>query len=150
MAKILVADDSPDVRYLLSAILSDEDHEVSCASNGAKAIEAMSLEAPDLLVLDVMMPALDGYGVLTAMGKAGLLDRVKVLILTAKSSEADWAQGYKLGADGYLTKPFGGEELIPTVQMLLETSKADLKAKTAEELDRARLLSRLESIFTDF
>ena len=150
MAKILVADDSSDIRHLLSAILVEEGHSVTTASDGAKAVEMMAEEAPELLVLDVMMPRLDGYGVLTSMQETGLLSEVKVLILTAKTSEADWARGYKLGADQYLTKPFGSDELLQSVTNLLETSKADLKVKTEEELDRAQLLSRLESIFTDF
>lgn len=150
MAKILVADDSSDIRHLLSAILVEEGHSVTTANDGAKAVEMMAEEAPELLVLDVMMPRLDGYGVLTSMQETGLLSEVKVLILTAKTSEADWARGYKLGADQYLTKPFGSDELLQSVTNLLETSKADLKVKTEEELDRAQLLSRLESIFTDF
>jgi DNA-binding response OmpR family regulator len=150
VAKILVADDSSDIRHLLSAILVEEGHSVTTASDGAKAVEMMAEEAPELLVLDVMMPRLDGYGVLTSMQETGLLSEVKVLILTAKTSEADWARGYKLGADQYLTKPFGSDELLQSVTNLLETSKADLKVKTEEELDRAQLLSRLESIFTDF
>jgi len=150
VAKILVADDSSDIRHLLSAILVEEGHSVTTANDGAKAVEMMAEEAPELLVLDVMMPRLDGYGVLTSMQETGLLSEVKVLILTAKTSEADWARGYKLGADQYLTKPFGSDELLQSVTNLLETSKADLKVKTEEELDRAQLLSRLESIFTDF
>lgn len=150
MAKILVTDDSSDIRHLLSAILVEEGHSVTTANDGAKAVEMMAEEAPDLLVLDIMMPRLDGYGVLTEMQNSGLLSEVKVLILTAKTSEADWARGYKLGADQYLTKPFGSDELLQSVSTLLETSKADLKVKTEEELDRAQLLSRLESIFTDF
>jgi OmpR family response regulator RpaB len=150
VARILVTDDSSDIRHLLSAILVEEGHSVTTANDGAKAVEMMAEEAPELLVLDVMMPRLDGYGVLTSMQETGLLSEVKVLILTAKTSEADWARGYKLGADQYLTKPFGSDELLQSVTNLLETSKADLKVKTEEELDRAQLLSRLESIFTDF
>jgi DNA-binding response OmpR family regulator len=150
VAKILVADDSSDIRLLISAILVEDGHSVTTANDGSKAVEMMAEEAPELLILDVMMPRLDGYGVLTSMQETGLLSEVKVLVLTAKTSEGDWARGYKLGADQYLTKPFGSDELLQSVSNLLETSKADLKVKTEEELDRAQLLSRLESIFSDF
>jgi two-component system alkaline phosphatase synthesis response regulator PhoP len=150
MARILITDDSADIRQLLSALMVEEGHKVLVASDGLKAIEAIDTELPDLMILDIMMPNLDGYGVLREMNERNVTKDVKVLILTAKTAEADWVRGYKLGADQYLTKPFGSDELIAAVNGLLAASKDSLQKKTEEELDRAQLLSRLESIFQDF
>lgn len=150
MARILITDDSADIRQLLSALMVEEGHKVLVASDGTKALEVMDSELPDLMILDIMMPNLDGYGVLREMNTRDVTKDVKVLILTAKTAEADWVRGYKLGADQYLTKPFGSDELIAAVDELLSTTKDDLRKKTEEELDRAQLLSRLESIFQDF
>lgn len=150
MARILITDDSADIRQLLSALMVEEGHKVLVASDGMKALEVVDTELPDLMILDVMMPNLDGYGVLREMNERNVTNDVKVLILTAKTAEADWVRGYKLGADQYLTKPFGSDELIDSVNDLLATSKDDLRKRTEEELDRAQLLSRLESIFQDF
>ncbi len=150
MARILITDDSADIRQLLSALMVEEGHKVLVANDGVKAIEAIDTELPDLMILDIMMQNLDGYGVLREMNERNVTKDVKVLILTAKTAEADWVRGYKLGADQYLTKPFGSDELIAAVNRLLAASKATLQKKTEEELDRAQLLSRLESIFQDF
>ena len=150
MARILITDDSADIRQLLSALMVEEGHKVLVASDGMKALEVIDTELPDLMILDVMMPNLDGYGVLREMNERNVTSDVKILILTAKTAEADWVRGYKLGADQYLTKPFGSDELIESVNDLLATSKDDLRKRTEEELDRAQILSRLESIFQDF
>lgn len=150
MARILITDDSADIRQLLSALMVEEGHKVLVANDGVKALEIVDAELPDLMILDVMMPNLDGYGVLREMNERDVTKDVKVLILTAKTAEADWVRGYKLGADQYLTKPFGSDELIASVNDLLASTKDSLREKTEDELDRAQLLSRLESIFQDF
>src|SRR5688572_9753014 len=106
MARILVVDDDPDIRRLLQVILVDEDHDVTCVNDGDAALESLSQEPPDLLVLDVMMPRKDGFMVLKEMRSTPARDTTKVLILTARTAEVDWVRGYKLGADQYLTKPF--------------------------------------------
>lgn len=150
VSRILITDDNADIRQLLSAILADEGHKVIVASDGAKAVELMQGEPPDLLILDIMMPNLDGYGVLKEMETHDLLDSIKVLVLTAKTSEADWVRGYKLGADMYLTKPFGNEELLESIELLMNSTKEELRQRNEQELDKAQLLSRLESIFQEF
>lgn len=146
MANILITDDSPEIRQLVTAILVEEGHAVSVASSGFAALEAMQEDLPDVLVLDVMMPRMDGYEVLERMSEGEILDRVKVVVLTAKSQESDWVRGYKMGADHYLTKPFLPDELVEAVDLLLEHSKEELAARREDELDKAQLLSRLESI----
>lgn len=150
MSRILITDDSADMRQLLSALLAEEGHRVTVAPNGTKAVEAMRADPPDLLILDLMMPKLDGYGVLKEMDTHGLLSQVKILILTAKTAESDWVRGYKMGADMYVTKPFENEELLQQIEVLMTTSKEVLREATKQELDKAKLLSRLESIFQEF
>jgi DNA-binding response OmpR family regulator len=149
MARILIADDSAEIRQLLSAILAEEGHKVVVASDGQKALDIMQNDPPDLLILDIMMPTVDGYGVLKEMKKSGLRNEVKILVLTAKASESDWVRGYKMGADHYLTKPFGSDEIVAAIEGLLTRTKEQLKTRTEEELNKAQLLSRLESIFSD-
>jgi two-component system OmpR family response regulator len=149
MARILVADDNDEIRQLLETIMSSEGHKVVSASNGQEALDMMLAHAPDVLILDVMMPVMDGYSVLREMKAAGMRDSTKVLVLTAKTSEQDWVRGYKLGADQYLTKPFEVDDLVTAVQGMLKMTKEQLRARRQEELDRAQLLSRLESIFQD-
>lgn len=150
MARILIVDDSADIRQLLSAILVEEGHKVVVAPDGQKALELMEADPPDLLILDIMMPVLDGYGVLKEIKRNGLRNDVRILILTAKASESDWVRGYKMGADQYLTKPFGSDELLAAIEGMLTLTKDQLKRRTEDELAKAQLLSRLESIFTDF
>jgi len=147
MARILVVDDDPDIRRLLSMLLEGEGHQVSDAPDGDRALEMISSQEPELIVLDVMMPKKDGYTVLKEMKASGVRDSTKVLVLTARAAESDWLRGYKLGADQYLTKPFDADELVHTVDDLLEMSQEQLRVRRLAELDRAQLLSRLEAIF---
>ncbi|HWL65914.1 MAG TPA: response regulator [Actinomycetota bacterium] len=147
MARILIAEDNAEIRALVSSILAEEGHKVSVAQNGQQALDMMGEDAPDLLVLDIMMPQVDGYGVLKELRNTGLRDTVKILVLTAKTSESDWVRGYKLGADSYITKPFDIDELTNQVNELLSMTKDQLRLRREQELDKAQLLSRLESIF---
>ncbi|MEA2516771.1 MAG: two-component system, OmpR family, response regulator [Actinomycetota bacterium] len=149
MARILIADDDPDIRQLVIYALADEGHAVSVAKNGREAVDQVAASAPELMVLDIMMPELDGYGVLQELQERDIKGTTKVLVLTAKGSDHDWKQGYDLGADRYMTKPFDPEELLNTVNDMLNASHTELEAKREEEQDRANLLSQLESIFGD-
>lgn len=147
MARILVAEDNAEIRALVSSILSEGGHKVSVAQNGRQALDLMAGESPDLLVLDIMMPQVDGYTVLKELKASGHRDNMKILVLTAKTSESDWVRGYKLGADAYITKPFDIDELTNQIEELLSMTKDQLRARREQELDKAQLLSRLESIF---
>ncbi len=147
MARILIVDDNADIRRLIGTILATSDHALAYAEDGEKAIEIIKRTTPDLVVLDVMMPKMDGFMVLKQMRVAGLRESTKVLMLTAKASESDWVRGYKLGADSYLTKPFDPEELQSAVAELFAMSKDRLRERREEELHRAQMLSRLESLF---
>lgn len=147
MARILVAEDNAEIRALVSSILGEEGHQVSVAQNGQQALDMMLDTQPDLLVLDIMMPQMDGYTVLKELKSAGIRDNMKILVLTAKTSESDWVRGYKLGADAYITKPFDIDELTNQIEELLQMTKDQLRQRREQELDKAQLLSRLESIF---
>ena len=103
--------------------------------------------APDCLVLDLMMPGIDGFGVLRSKRQLGLAPEARVILLTAKTAERDYVRGWELGADEYLTKPFDPDELLARVAGLLLASPMDLQERREQELQKAELLERLESAF---
>ncbi|MDQ3877971.1 MAG: response regulator [Actinomycetota bacterium] len=146
MSRVLVVDDNPDIRLLVSTILEDEGYQVQVAIDGRDALRILETENPDVIVLDVMMPEMDGYSVLRQLRATGRAAKSRVLMLTAKNNEADWLRGYQSGANQYLTKPFDPDELIAAVEKLLRMDPSALTNHRQEELDRAQLLSRLESL----
>ncbi|MEA2516770.1 MAG: two-component system, sensor histidine kinase and response regulator [Actinomycetota bacterium] len=146
---MLVVDDNQDVRQLVTAVLSEEGHQIAIAANGDSALKAMRLTAPDILILDIMMPEVDGYSVLKKMTEEGIKQKTKVLVLTAKTAEADWIRGYRLGADYYLTKPFTMDELIRTLNEMIRMTHDQLRKRRTDEIEKARLFSRLENVFDD-
>lgn len=147
MARIYIADDDADIRNLLSFTLIEEGHEVLAAKDGQMAVEAIVQDPPDLLVLDMMMPRLDGLGVLKALEAAGVLDTTKVLVLTARTAESDRLEGFERGADLYLTKPFDPDDLIESIRSLLDSTNSDLAARREAERDKASLLAQLDAAF---
>lgn len=149
MAKILVVDDDKDIRRLVKTTLQDTTHQLWEAGSGEEAIEIIEERRPDLMILDIMMPGMDGMGVLRELRRRNLRGRMRVLILTAKTQESDFVAGYKLGADEYVTKPFDPDELALAVTETLMLSDDQLQKKRDEEIERARILSRLESLFGD-
>ncbi len=147
MAEVLVVDDDPDIRMLVAFALEDSGYTVRQATDGATALAALAQSAPDAMVLDVMMPGTDGFGVLRGMRAERLAPGTRVLILTCKTEERDHLRGWELGADEYLTKPFDPEELVNRIKWLLSCSKDTLEARRQAELDKAELLDRLEAAF---
>lgn len=143
---ILVVDDSEEIRFLLQTMLETQGYRVTTASDGSRALDVLTEEHFHLVILDVMMPMKDGYTVLKEMRQGGLRESTRVLMLTAKATDADWARGYSLGVDDYLTKPFEVDELLESVRKVLEMTKDQLRTRREEELDRARILSRLQSL----
>ena len=148
MAEVLVTDDDPDIRMLVAFALEDSGYAVRQASDGANALEALAAKAPDAMVLDVMMPGIDGFGVLRGMRQRGLAPNTRVLILTCKTEERDHLRGWELGADEYLTKPFDPEDLVVRVKKMLQATPEQLEAKREAELQKAELLDRLEAAFS--
>ena len=146
MRRVLVVDDSEEIRFLLKTMLENSGYAVDVVPDGSRALQALAEEQYQLVILDVMMPVKDGYTVLREMRDVGLRESTRVLMLTAKSTDADWARGYQLGVDEYLTKPFDPEELMDSVDNVLGMTKEQLRVRREDELDRAKILSRLQSL----
>ena len=117
MSRILVVEDNANLAFGLSTSLELEGHQVGVARDGAAGLRAAREHAPDLVILDLMLPEMDGYRVLKALREEGR--EVPVLILTARGAESDKVLGFRLGADDYVTKPFGLLELLARVGALL-------------------------------
>jgi two-component system OmpR family response regulator len=117
MESLLVVDDEPTVRELLSATLRFAGFAVTSAATGQAAVDAARREPPDLVLLDVMLPDMDGFDVVRRLRDGGA--RVPVLFLTARDAPADKVQGLTLGGDDYVTKPFDLEELIARIRAIL-------------------------------
>jgi two-component system response regulator MprA len=117
MARVLVVDDEPAVRRALERALRLDDHEVALAADGEQALDALANEPADAVILDIMMPKLDGLEVVRRMRKAG--DRTPVLMLTARDAIDNRVEGLDVGADDYLVKPFALRELQARLRALL-------------------------------
>ncbi|WP_343716574.1 response regulator [Inquilinus sp.] len=117
--KILVVDDDELLRDLLEFKLRSRGYEVELAEDGEAALEAASASPPDLIVLDGMMPGLDGFQVLQRLSDSGVTRDVPVIMLTARRQEQDVVAGLSLGAQDYLVKPFLPDELVLRIQRIL-------------------------------
>lgn len=120
-ARLLVVDDDPDVRDSLGRALRSAGYSVTLVSNGGDALDALARSPVDLIVLDVLMPVLDGFEVCRRLRERG--DRTPVLVLTARYAVDDRVTGLEAGADDYLVKPFALRELLARVQALLRRSR---------------------------
>lgn len=110
MARILLVDDEPDILLMLRMSFEDEGHEVVMAADGRMGLERLAEHRPDVVVLDMMMPVIDGWGVLQAMQVEG--DETPVIIVSAKSDPKDCKRALELGAVEYVTKPFDLDRLL--------------------------------------
>jgi two-component system response regulator MprA len=135
--RILVVDDDPAVRESLRRSLEFNDYEVSLASDGAEALARITAEQPDALVLDVMMPRLDGLEATKALRAAG--NDVPILVLTARDAVSDRVDGLDAGADDYLTKPFALEELLARIRALLRRHAVTTEDESEQPLRFADL-----------
>ncbi len=114
--KILVVDDTRNVQIMLTDFLSGQDFEVLTASDGREALEVVQHASPDLILLDIMMPTMDGYQFISQLRRAS---DIPVIMITAKQQEADIIKGFDLGADDYITKPFRMRELLVRMRAVL-------------------------------
>ncbi len=131
MAKVLVVDDEPDAVELVSFNLKAAGYEVVTADDGNEAIKRARQHAPDLVLLDVMLPEVDGLEVCKLLRRDPVTSGVPIIMLTAKAAEIDRVLGLELGADDYMTKPFSPRELILRVKNLLKRRQAaDEKLET--------------------
>ena len=124
MKKILLIEDNEDVRDNTAEILELSNYKVIVAENGKTGVEKALEHLPDLIICDIMMPVLDGYGVLHAVHKNDTIKNTPFIFLTAKTERGDFRKGMELGADDYITKPFSGTELLNAVDSRLK--KVDL------------------------
>ncbi|HRQ90487.1 MAG TPA: response regulator, partial [Bacteroidia bacterium] len=118
--RIFVVEDDPSIRYGLEEVLRGAGYLVESCADGAEALPRIGEALPDLLLLDVMLPGASGYEIARRLRKADC--RIPILMLTAKGQEIDKVVGLKAGADDYVTKPFGINELIARIEALLRRS----------------------------
>ena len=120
--KILVVDDENYILHILDFSLGAEGYEVITAEDGEEAVRKTKEERPDLVVLDVMMPKMDGFEACRAIKRDADVAQTPVILLSAKSRDIDQRQGFEAGADDYITKPFSPGRLVERVHRLLRTS----------------------------
>src|SRR4051812_14969455 len=124
MKKILLIEDNDEIRENTAEILELSNYKVLTAENGKRGVELAMGNKPDLIVCDIMMPVLDGYGVLMTLQKNSETQNIPFIFLTAKAERNDFRKGMELGADDYITKPFEGSELLNAIEGRLR--KVDL------------------------
>ncbi|MBG7613074.1 response regulator [Polaribacter sp. BAL334] len=120
MKKILIVDDEPNILMALEYAFKKQDFEVYIARDGSEAIEILKKELPNVILLDIMMPKVDGYQTLQIIKQNEKLKDVKVVFLTAKSKKEDIEKGFSLGVDQYFTKPFSTKKIIAEINLLLQ------------------------------
>ena len=133
-ARILVVEDERDIAALIAYHLAKEGYRVRTAEDGSEALQAVSAERPDLIVLDLMLPGFSGDEVLTELRRRPELIDVPVVILTARREESDRIKGLELGADDYLTKPFSPRELVLRVAAVLRRAQSPAVAASGRTL----------------
>src|ERR1051325_9023790 len=123
MKSILVIDDNQDIRENTAEILEMGGYKIFTAENGKKGIELALKEKPDVIVCDIMMPELDGYGVLHLLRKNPESQNIPFIFLTAKTERSDFRKGMEMGADDYITKPFEDIELLNAIETRLKKAE---------------------------
>jgi len=118
--KILIVDDEPNIVVPLQFLMERNGYETVVAQSGEEALEAISKEKPDLVLLDIMLPGIDGFEVCEIVKLKPEWKHIKIIFLTAKGRDVDIAKGMVLGADEYIAKPFSNQQIVESVQRLLE------------------------------
>jgi two-component system, OmpR family, alkaline phosphatase synthesis response regulator PhoP len=118
-ARILIVDDEPSIVMPLEFLMRREGYDVATAADGETALRAVAEQAPDLVILDVMLPHMSGFEVCRALRADPRLRGLRILMLSAKGRESEVEKGLGLGADAYVTKPFSTRELVARVRQLL-------------------------------
>ncbi|MCB0199946.1 MAG: response regulator transcription factor [Caldilineae bacterium] len=140
-SKILIVDDEPRVSRLVTEVLTAVGYQVVVAASGGMAIQMVALEQPDLVLLDILLPQMDGYQVCSRLRE---FTDVPIIMLTAKARDTDILRGFDVGADDYLTKPFNSKELVARVKAVLrrtnrsEETMTNLVSCGALNIDLAR------------
>jgi two-component system alkaline phosphatase synthesis response regulator PhoP len=138
--KILAVDDEEHIQELIKFNLESSGFKVICCGNGTEALKLVRSEKPDLVLLDVMLPGIDGYDVCKEIRKDNSISNIPIIMITAKSEELDKILGLELGADDYMTKPFSIRELLARV-------KAVLRRTSSQPMDKS---FKFDNIVIDF
>ena len=126
--RILVVDDEIYIVHILDFSLGMEGYEVVTALDGEQALERVAEQKPDLIVLDIMMPKLDGYETCKALKSQPETKDIPIILLSAKGRNVDQKTGFEVGADDYITKPFSPRKLVERINAILgQTSRSDLQ-----------------------
>ena len=120
--KVLIVDDELSILVPLKFLLEKNDYRVELAQSGKDALEKISQSKPDLILLDIMLPDLDGYEIFQLIRENPDWNDIKVIYLSAKNRDVDIAKGLNLGVDAYVTKPFSNSELLEKIQMLISAN----------------------------
>lgn len=151
--RVLIVDDEPDILLMLRMNLEAEGYETLLAGDGETALRRIGEERPDVVLLDVMMPVLDGWGVLEQLST--LTERPRVIVLSAKSSDRDFHRAWELGADEYVTKPFDPDELMEIILRVHQHRGIDQEAGepaatySEAEIDTALGIPTTASVWVD-
>jgi DNA-binding response OmpR family regulator len=129
--KILVVDDEIYIVHILDFSLGMEGYEVVTALDGEQALEKVKTEKPDLIVLDIMMPKLDGYEVCKNIKSSATTQHIPVILLSAKGRNVDQKLGFDVGADDYITKPFSPRKLVERINQLLGQTVSERPTRSA-------------------
>lgn len=120
--KVLIVDDELSILVPLKFLLEKNNYRVDLAQSGKDALEKISLSKPDLILLDIMLPDLDGYEIFQMIRENPEWDDIKVIYLSAKNRDVDIAKGLNLGVDAYVTKPFSNSELLEKIRILISAN----------------------------
>ncbi|KPJ75651.1 MAG: hypothetical protein AMJ54_14370 [Deltaproteobacteria bacterium SG8_13] len=118
--KILIVDDEPSIIVPLQFLMEQNGYDTMVAFSGEEAMESILADPPDLILLDIMLPIIDGFEVCQRVRERSELDHVRIIMITAMGSEANIAKGLALGADAYITKPFSNAAVVEKVRELLK------------------------------
>jgi two-component system alkaline phosphatase synthesis response regulator PhoP/two-component system response regulator VicR len=140
--KILIVDDDATMVKLLSTILEIDGFEPSTALSGPEALEMIHREKPDLVLLDIMMPEMDGFEVLARLRSDPAYEDLPVIMLTARTEDRDIFEGWRKGADEYVTKPFDPRKLVETIRVIISRSREERLEERARKVES--LLALLE------
>jgi two-component system phosphate regulon response regulator PhoB len=123
MQRVLIVDDDPDIQRLVSYNLSHSGFEVATANSGRKALDSIQRQPPDLIILDLMLPDIDGMEVCRTLRQRDSSKQIPIIMLTARGEEIDRVVGFELGADDYVSKPFSPRELVLRVKSIFRRMK---------------------------
>jgi DNA-binding response OmpR family regulator len=124
-SRVLIVDDEPNIIVPLQFLMEQNNYEVTVASTGEEAMEAISSDPPDLILLDIMLPGIDGYQVCQTIRANDQWRDVKIIFISARGREVDVAKGLALEADAYITKPFAIADVVEKVNHLLQAEDED-------------------------